>query len=109
MMGAVGMLARTEIHCRRGSIGVLAVLVGFVGMVVLAVRRWRCDLAILKPLGFDRGQVRAVVAWPATTTTLPVLALPVHSAAAALLANVVAAAPGRLAARTQPALALRRT
>jgi hypothetical protein len=35
--------------------------------LVLAVRRRRRDLAILKTLGFDRKQVLATVAWQATT------------------------------------------
>jgi hypothetical protein len=35
--------------------------------IVSAVRRRRRDLAVLKTLGFDRGQVRATVAWQATT------------------------------------------
>jgi ABC-type lipoprotein release transport system permease subunit len=34
---------------------------------VIGIRRRRRDLAILKTLGFDRGQVRAAVAWQATT------------------------------------------
>jgi hypothetical protein len=52
------------------------VLAGFVAVValiavgyalVIGIRRRRRDLAILKTLGFDRGQVRAAVAWQATT------------------------------------------
>ncbi len=35
--------------------------------IVSAVRRRRRDLAVLKTLGFKRGQVRATVAWQATT------------------------------------------
>jgi hypothetical protein len=38
--------------------------------LVTAVRRRRRDLAILKTLGFVPGQVRAAVAWQATTTVL---------------------------------------
>ena len=35
--------------------------------LVTAVRRRRRDLALLKTLGFDRAQVRATIAWQATT------------------------------------------
>jgi len=80
------MLTRAELRRRWRSVVVLAVMVGFVGAVVLAlvagalvalvavgfalvtaVRRRRRDLAVLKTLGFDRRQVRATVAWHATT------------------------------------------
>jgi hypothetical protein len=44
---------------------VALVAVGFA--LVTAVRRRRRDLAVLKTLGFDRRQVRATVAWHATT------------------------------------------
>ena len=46
----------------------VAVAIGaLVQTLVLAVRRRRRDLAILKTLGFDRRQVLATVAWQATT------------------------------------------
>jgi ABC-type lipoprotein release transport system permease subunit len=44
--------------------GLAAVAIGHA--VVSAVRRRRHDLAILKTLGFGRGEVRATVAWQAT-------------------------------------------
>jgi ABC-type lipoprotein release transport system permease subunit len=105
-----------------------------------AVRRRRVDLAILKTLGFSRGQLRATVAWQASVLALlavvvgvplgivagrwawrvfadglgvvyepvvPVLLLLAIVPAALLLANVVAAVPGYLAARTKPATVLR--
>lgn len=108
--------------------------------LVTSVRRRRHDLAILKTLGFVRGQVSATVAWQATTFAVVALALglpigiaagrwiwtvfadqlgvpaePVVSIpvillaipATLLLANVIAAIPGRLASRTQPAAILR--
>jgi hypothetical protein len=52
--------------------GLLAVLgVGTVGhMLVTSVRHRRRDLAVLKTLGFVRGQVRATVAWQATDLAL---------------------------------------
>ena len=40
-----------------------------------AVRRRRRDLAVLKTIGLDRGQVRRAVAWQATTTSLITLAI----------------------------------
>jgi len=55
------------------------VLVGVVALLaagtlahglVTAVRRRRHDLAVLKTLGFDRGQVRRAVAWQATATAV---------------------------------------
>jgi hypothetical protein len=108
--------------------------------LVTAVRRRRRDLAILKTLGFSRGQVRATVAWQATTlavvglafgiplglvvgrtvwrvvadglgvsttATVPALAVFVLVPATILLANLIAALPGRSAARTRPAVVLR--
>jgi hypothetical protein len=129
-----------------GLPGVLAGLLALLAATTLAhllvssVRRRRRDLAILKTLGFVRGQVSAAVAWQATTVAVVALAagLPLGVAlgrwtwsllidriglgaepvtpwpallAAALAtvvaANLVAAWPGRMAARTRPAVALR--
>jgi ABC-type antimicrobial peptide transport system permease subunit len=44
---------------------VASVAIGYT--LVVAVRRRRHDLAILKAIGFDRRQVRTTVAWQATT------------------------------------------
>jgi hypothetical protein len=124
----------------------LAALVAAVATAMLAhvlvtsVRRRRRDLAVLKTLGFVRGQVSLTVAWQATTLlALALLAgLPVGVAAgrwlwtlfatriyvlpepvvpvagilllvpaAVLVANLVAAVPAWMAARTRPATALR--
>jgi MacB-like periplasmic core domain/FtsX-like permease family len=122
--------------------GLLAVLAAaaLAHLLVTSVRRRRRDLAILKSLGFVRGQVSAAVAWQATTVALLALAVglplgvalgrwtwsllidriglgaePVTPGAAllagvagtVLVANLVAAWPGRVAARTRPAVALR--
>jgi hypothetical protein len=126
--------------------GLLAGLVALLALgtvahaLVTSVRRRRRDLAILKTLGFGRGQVSQTVAWQATTFALlagmigvplgvaagrwawrlvaeqlgvasgPVVpALPVLAivAGALVVANLVAAGPGRTAARTRPAVALR--
>jgi ABC-type lipoprotein release transport system permease subunit len=108
--------------------------------LVTGTRRRRRDLAILKTLGFVRGQVQGSLAWQATTLAavallvglpigiaggrwgwrlfagqlrvvpdpvVPLLAVLVAVPAAIVLANVVAALPGRTAARTQPAPLLR--
>jgi ABC-type antimicrobial peptide transport system permease subunit len=49
-----------------GFVAVVAVVaIGYA--LVVAVRRRRHDLAVLKTIGFDRRQVRATVAWQATT------------------------------------------
>jgi len=59
--------------------GLLAGLVALLAVgtlahaLVSAVRRRRCDLAILKTLGFGRGQVTQTVAWQATTFALAAL------------------------------------
>jgi hypothetical protein len=50
-------------------VGVVALLaVGFA--LVTTVRRRRRDLAVLKTLGFTRGQVRAAIGWQATTVAV---------------------------------------
>jgi ABC-type lipoprotein release transport system permease subunit len=108
--------------------------------LVSTVRRRRADLGVLKALGFDRGQVRATVAWQASLLAavglvlgvplgvaagrwawklvadgvgvvnrpeVPLAALATIVPAAVLIANVIAALPARVAARTQPAVVLR--
>jgi ABC-type antimicrobial peptide transport system permease subunit len=108
--------------------------------LVTSVRRRRRDLAVLKTLGFVRGQVSAAVAWQATTFAAVGLLIgiplgiaagrwvwtlfadqlgvppePIVSAPAVLLAipatflvaNLIAALPGRMAGRVQPAHVLR--
>jgi ABC-type antimicrobial peptide transport system permease subunit len=121
-------------------------LVALLGIATIAhalgtsVRRRRRDLAILKTLGFVRGQIRVAVITQATTLALLALALGIpigmivgRSAwlafadrqgvvpeallgswtivaivpATVLLANLVAALPGRAAARLTPATVLR--
>lgn len=57
-----------------GLLGLLALLV-LLHLLVTSVRRRRRDLAILKTLGFTRGQVRSTVVWQAATLSLIVLAL----------------------------------
>jgi len=109
-------------------------------LLASAVRRRRRELAILKTLGFVRGQVRATVAWQATALVVvallvgvpigvatgrwmwmrfadelgvvpeprvPLLAIVVLVPAAVLVANLVAAIPAAVAARTRPVQLLR--
>jgi len=108
--------------------------------LVASVRRRRRDLALLKTLGFTRGQLAATVAWQASVAavigvvigvpagialgrwlwdlfaraifavpdpTVPVLEVVLVAVGALVLANIVAAVPGRMAARTRTALLLR--
>jgi ABC-type antimicrobial peptide transport system permease subunit len=109
-------------------------------ILVSAVRRRRRDLAVLKTLGFVRGQVRATVACQATTVVavslvvgiplgiavgrwlwsrfaddlgivsvpvVPTVAVVLTAVVALVIANLIAAAPAALAARTRPAVVLR--
>jgi hypothetical protein len=105
-----------------------------------SVRRRRRDLALLKTLGFTRGQLASAVAWHASVAaiigiavgvpagvalgrrlwvlfaqaiyavpqpTVPVLPVILIALGALVLANIAAAIPGRLAARTPAAGLLR--
>jgi ABC-type lipoprotein release transport system permease subunit len=122
--------------------GLLALLAAsaLAHLLVTSIRRRRRDLAILKTLGFARGQVSAAVAWQATTVAVislivglplgvtlgrwtwsllidriglgaePVTPWPALLAGilgTVLVANLVAAWPGWMAARTRPAVTLR--
>jgi ABC-type lipoprotein release transport system permease subunit len=108
--------------------------------LVTSVRRRARDLALLKTLGFVGSQIRATVAWQATTLAavglvlgipaglvigrsawaivarrlgvddhipVPWLAITLAVPAALVVANVIAAIPGRRAARIRPAAVLR--
>jgi hypothetical protein len=120
-------------------LGVLALLaVGHA--LVTGVRRRRGELALLKVLGFRRGQVQSTVAWQATTLTViglviglpagiivgriiwqlianglgvsaevitPTLWLVLSVPCVLLIVNAIAYLPGRAAAATRPAVALR--
>jgi hypothetical protein len=121
--------------------GLAAGAVMGLGLTLIAsVRRRRRDFALLKTLGFTRGQLAAVVAWQSTVIAVVglVIGVPVGIAAgrwlwlafahelsavpdpvipagsislavvaALVLANLVAALPGRAAARTPAAIVLR--
>jgi hypothetical protein len=121
--------------------GVAAGAVAGLGFALVAsVRRRRRDLALLKTLGFTRGQLAGAVAWQATVVAvvglivggplgiaagrwlwilfarelsavpepvIPAASVVLAAVAALVLANLVAAVPGRQAARTPAALLLR--
>jgi FtsX-like permease family len=57
-----------------GLLGTIAVAV-LAHTLLTSIRRRRRDLAILKTLGFERGQISRVVAWQATTIALLALAI----------------------------------
>jgi predicted lysophospholipase L1 biosynthesis ABC-type transport system permease subunit len=121
--------------------GVAAGAVAGLGFALVAsVRRRRRDLALLKTLGFTRGQLAGAVAWQSTVVAvvglivggplgiaagrwlwilfarelsavpepiIPAASVVLAAVAALVLANLVAAVPGRQAARTPAALLLR--
>jgi hypothetical protein len=121
--------------------GVAAGTVAALGLTLVAsVRRRRRDLALLKTLGFTRGQLAGTVAWQSTVVAVtglvigvplgiaagrwlwilfarglsavpdpvvPATSIALAAVAALVLANLVAAVPGRSAARTPAALMLR--
>jgi ABC-type antimicrobial peptide transport system permease subunit len=121
--------------------GLAAGAVAGLGLTLIAsVRRRRRDFALLKTLGFTRGQLAAAVAWQSTTIAViglvigvpagiaagrwlwlafahelsavpdpvvPAGSVALAGAAALVLANLVAALPGRAAARTPAAIVLR--
>jgi hypothetical protein len=74
--GEVGNLARVDFlpYVLASLLVILAV--GALALTLLnSVRRHRRDLAVLKTLGFVRGQVSATVAWQATAVAVPALVL----------------------------------
>ncbi len=108
--------------------------------LVATVRRRRRDLAVLKTLGFTKGQLAATVAWQATVAvaigtvvgaplgvalgrslwdlfareinavpdpSAPFVSVVLIAVGALVVANLVAAVPGRIAARTPTAHAFR--
>jgi hypothetical protein len=121
--------------------GLAAGAVAGLGLTLIAsVRRRRRDFALLKTLGFTRGQLAAAVAWQSTTIAViglvigvpagiaagrwlwlafahelsavpdpvvPAGSIALAAVAALVLANLVAALPGRAAARTPAAIVLR--
>jgi ABC-type lipoprotein release transport system permease subunit len=78
--------------------------------LISSVRRRRHDLALLKALGFTRRQLAGTVAWQSTIAIgigiVVGVPLGIVAGATLVLANVIAALPGRQAARTPAALVL---
>jgi hypothetical protein len=148
-VSVVGVQRPAEI-VNYGTIGVtpalLATALAVAALVALgltlttSVRRRRHELALLKTLGFTRGQLAAAVAWQASVSsavgivigvpvgiavgrslwtlfarqidavpqpTVPVLSVVLVALGTLVLANIVAAVPGRMAARTPTAVLLR--
>ena len=93
---------------------VLAAFIATVALVavayalVTAMRRRRHDLAILKTLGYRRGQVRATVAWHATTVGVIslVIGVPLGIVLGRLLWQLIADDLGVARGATVPALAI---
>jgi len=85
---------------------VAVVAVGFA--LVTTVRRRRRDLAVLKTLGFDRRQVRATVAWHATTVAAVglVAGIPLGLVVGRLVWHAVAENLGVATAPTWPVVAV---
>ena len=73
-------------------------------LLVSSVRRRRTDLALLKMLGFDRGQVRRAVAWQATTLAViaAVVGIPLGVAAGRTGWNLLATGLGTVVAPVTP-------
>lgn len=76
--------------------------------VVASVRRLRRDLAILKTLGFERGQIRATVAWQATTLVSVglIVGIPAGLVIGSVVWRLVANGLGVSTTATIPTLAL---
>jgi hypothetical protein len=121
--------------------GLAAGAVAALGLTLVAsVRRRRRDFALLKTLGFTRGQLAGAVAWQSSAIAViglvigvpagvaagrwlwlafanqlsavpdpvvPAASIGLAALAALIVANLVAALPGRTAARTRAALLLR--
>jgi ABC-type lipoprotein release transport system permease subunit len=89
--------------------GVLAALaVATVGhTLVTSIRRRRRDLALLKTIGFQRGQISATVAWQATTfATVALIGLPLGLALGRVLWRALANQLGIVPDVATPSLAL---
>lgn len=113
---AVGHALVTAVHRRRRDFAVLETL-GFVGRQVSGTVAWQASalavvgLAFGIPLGLLAGRwTWTLVAdglGVATDPSVPIVALIVVAFATMLVANAIAFVPGRIAARTRPAVVLR--
>jgi ABC-type antimicrobial peptide transport system permease subunit len=75
--------------------------------LLTSIRRRRRDLALLKTIGFQRGQISAVVAWQATTfATAALIGLPLGLALGRVLWRALANEMGIVPDVATPALAL---
>jgi FtsX-like permease family len=75
-------------------------------LLLVSVARRRVEAGLLKVLGFVRRQVAAAVCWQATAVVEPVLMAALVAGVLAA-ANLLAAGPALLAARSHPARLLR--
>jgi ABC-type lipoprotein release transport system permease subunit len=118
-VGAAGALALTLIAAVRRRLRDLALLktLGFTRRQLAAVVAWQSTVAVVigGVVGLPLGIVAGRLLWSAfaeeihavPTPTVPGGTIFLVAAAALVLANLVAAIPGRLAARVPAALALR--
>jgi hypothetical protein len=113
---AIGYALVTGVTRRRRDFAVLRTL-GFTGRQVSAAVAWQASTitALGVAVGIPLGLVVSRIVWAqlagglgvATDSAVPTFALVVAVPAALLAANLIAFVPGRVAARTQPANALR--
>jgi ABC-type antimicrobial peptide transport system permease subunit len=113
---ALGLTLLTSVRRRRRDLAVLKTL-GFTGRQLAAAVAWQSSVAVALgilvgiPLGMVLGRglwdlfAREIHAVP--HPTVPVLPILLIAAGGLVLANLVAAIPGRIAARTPTALILR--
>ena len=114
--GALAHALVTSVRQRRRELAILKTL-GFVRSQVLAAVAWQASIvaAVALLVGLPLGVAAGRFAWNVFAENLgvlPVSVVPVPATllmvpAALLLANVIAAIPARIAARTRPAVALR--
>jgi predicted lysophospholipase L1 biosynthesis ABC-type transport system permease subunit len=113
----VGTVVPPEVDRLRQIDWFPAVIAGFLAALALiavghalvtAVRRRRRDLALLKTLGFDRRQVRATIAWQATTLAVVgvVIGIPAGIVLGRLVWRAIADSTGVSTAAAVPVLAL---
>jgi predicted lysophospholipase L1 biosynthesis ABC-type transport system permease subunit len=116
----VGVVVPPEVDRLRQIDWFPAVIAGFLAALALiavghalvtAVRRRRRDLALLKTLGFDRRQVRATIAWQATTLAVVglVIGIPTGIVLGRLVWQAIADSTGVSTSITVPGFALAAT
>jgi hypothetical protein len=113
---ALGLTLVASVRRRRRSMAMLRTL-GFTGRQLRASVAWQSSIAVViglavgVPLGIVAGRflwdLFATNIYVVPSPTVPVLAIVAIALGALLLGNMVAAIPGRLAARTPAALLLR--